>query len=244
MDVAPPSPPAQADKAKHGKVVGIIHPPPDIRAICDKTAGFVAKNGRVFEAKIKAQHSNSVKFKFLQEDDPYHAYYLFKIEESKKADAAAAAPPASSASAAASAASSSSSASADAAAGGEGASSSSASSSASASSSSTSSSTTVAKGAQLSSVAARVGKVPRGKRPPAEEFAIYHPEFLSALDLDVLKLTAQMTASSGRQFLQGLAQRESRNPQFDFLRPTHALFGCVGAMGERERGGRKRKRTR
>ena len=107
MDVAPPSPPAQADKAKHGKVVGIIHPPPDIRAICDKTAGFVAKNGRVFEAKIKAQHSNSVKFKFLQEDDPYHAYYLFKIEESKKADAAAAAaPPASAASASAASASS------------------------------------------------------------------------------------------------------------------------------------------
>jgi hypothetical protein len=29
----------------HTKALGIIHPPPDIRAIVDKTAAFVAKNG-------------------------------------------------------------------------------------------------------------------------------------------------------------------------------------------------------
>jgi splicing factor 3A subunit 1 len=51
-----------------------------------------------------------------------------------------------------------------------------------------------------------------------------HPE-LSALDSEVIKLTAQYTAISGRKFLAGLATREQRNPQFDFLKPTHALFG-------------------
>ena len=33
-------------KANQGKVTGIIIPPPEIRAIVDKTAIFVAKNGK------------------------------------------------------------------------------------------------------------------------------------------------------------------------------------------------------
>lgn len=41
---------------------------------------------------------------------------------------------------------------------------------------------------------------------------------------DVLKLTAQFMARNGRQFMTGLSQRESRNYQFDFLRPNHSLF--------------------
>lgn len=32
-------------KTVQGKVTGIIYPPPDIRAIVDKTAQFVARNG-------------------------------------------------------------------------------------------------------------------------------------------------------------------------------------------------------
>lgn len=47
---------------------------------------------------------------------------------------------------------------------------------------------------------------------------------VSNVDVDVIKLTAQYTAVSGRHFLAGLAQREQRNPQFDFLKPTHLLF--------------------
>lgn len=39
-----------------------------------------------------------------------------------------------------------------------------------------------------------------------------------------MKLTAQFVARNGRQFLTGLSQRESRNYQFDFLRPNHSLF--------------------
>jgi splicing factor 3A subunit 1 len=37
---------------QQGKVKGIIQPPPDIRAIADKTARFVAKNGKSFEQRI------------------------------------------------------------------------------------------------------------------------------------------------------------------------------------------------
>lgn len=33
------------------------------------------------------------------------------------------------------------------------------------------------------------------------------------------------TATNGREFLAGLALKEQRNPQYDFLKPTHMLFG-------------------
>jgi len=56
------------------------------------------------------------------------------------------------------------------------------------------------------------------------EFSLGHPSGLSALDVDIIKLTAQYTVINGRDFLGGLAQREQRNPQFDFLKPTHMLF--------------------
>jgi splicing factor 3A subunit 1 len=39
-----------------------------------------------------------------------------------------------------------------------------------------------------------------------------------------MKLTAQFAARNGRAFLGQLAQRESRNYQFDFLRHSHSLF--------------------
>ena len=46
-----------------------------------------------------------------------------------------------------------------------------------------------------------------------------HP-FLAPLDMDIIKLTAQFVARNGQKFLVGLTQREARNPQFDFLKPS------------------------
>ena len=88
------------------RAIGIICPPPDIRAIVDKAATFVAKNGACplpaastgllfaqacamltawcytagtsFEQRILSQKQNSTKFNFLKPDDPYHAYYRWK----------------------------------------------------------------------------------------------------------------------------------------------------------------------
>merc|ERR1719473_952441 len=48
--------------------------------------------------------------------------------------------------------------------------------------------------------------------------------------MDIVKLTAQFVARNGQKFLIGLTQRESRNPQFDFLKPTHALFGYFTSL--------------
>lgn len=62
------------------------------------------------------------------------------------------------------------------------------------------------------------------KEPPQEFEFIADPPSISALDLDIVKLTAQFVARNGRQFLTNLMNREQRNFQFDFLRPQHSLF--------------------
>ncbi|KAL6627672.1 hypothetical protein ACP70R_031398 [Stipagrostis hirtigluma subsp. patula] len=82
---APPPPPgAKAEPpptvATHTRTVGIIHQPPDIRVIIEKTAAFVAKNGPEFERRI-ISHNQGNKFNFLQPSDPYHAYYKHRVSE-------------------------------------------------------------------------------------------------------------------------------------------------------------------
>jgi splicing factor 3A subunit 1 len=47
-----------------------------------------------------------------------------------------------------------------------------------------------------------------------------------------MKLTALFTARRGRSFLASLSGREGRNYQFDFLRPTHSLFGYFNRLVE------------
>lgn len=69
------------------------------------------------------------------------------------------------------------------------------------------------------------------RKPPSENFTISHP-VLANLDNDVIKLTAQFVARNGQKFLQGLTEREARNPQFDFLKPTHGLFGYFTQLVE------------
>eukprot|EP00794_Sanderia_malayensis_P016898 gene16898-18604_t len=64
--------------------------------------------------------------------------------------------------------------------------------------------------------------VPKEAPPPFEYIA--DPPSISAIDLDVVKLTAQFVAKNGKSFLSNLINREQRNYQFDFLRPQHSLF--------------------
>ncbi|KAL7421521.1 SF3a splicing factor complex subunit [Cryptotrichosporon argae] len=67
--------------------------------------------------------------------------------------------------------------------------------------------------------------------PKAWEFKVDLPG-VTAHDLDVLRLTALFHARRGRSFLQSLSVREGRNYQFDFLRPTHSLYGYYNRMVE------------
>ena len=61
------------------KAPTIIYPPPEVRNIVDKTAGFVARNGIEFEQRIKQNEINNPKFNFLNTGDPYHAYYQHRV---------------------------------------------------------------------------------------------------------------------------------------------------------------------
>jgi splicing factor 3A subunit 1 len=53
-------------------------------AILEKTAGFVARNGIVFEDRIREKEKNNPKFSFLNPADPYNPYYLWRLSEIKE----------------------------------------------------------------------------------------------------------------------------------------------------------------
>ncbi|KFD51600.1 hypothetical protein M513_07479 [Trichuris suis] len=68
--------------------------------------------------------------------------------------------------------------------------------------------------------------------PPPEYEFIADPTTINAFDLDLMKLTAQFVARNGRQFLTQLMTRESRNFQFDFLKPQHSNFSYFTRLVE------------
>ncbi|XP_012478864.1 probable splicing factor 3A subunit 1 [Gossypium raimondii] len=195
--------------ATHTRTIGIIHPPPDIRNIVDKTAQFVAKNGPEFEKRIIANNANNVKFNFLTSSDPYHAYYQHRLSEFRAQNQnqpnsqqqqpqlqSAGSAPAETATAAAAAA-------AAAADGNDAA-------------------VVVAKPdpAALFRLPVRKNLEP----PEAAQYTVRLPEGITGEELDIIKLTAQFVARNGKSFLTGLTSREINNPQFNFLRPTHSMF--------------------
>jgi splicing factor 3A subunit 1 len=62
-------------------IQGIIRPPPEIRVVADRTALYVAKNGRTFETRIlNSAKGQTPKFAFLHATSPFHAYYEDRIQ--------------------------------------------------------------------------------------------------------------------------------------------------------------------
>ncbi|EJT79883.1 pre-mRNA-splicing factor sap114 [Gaeumannomyces tritici R3-111a-1] len=59
-------------------------------------------------------------------------------------------------------------------------------------------------------------------KPPDFEFSAKMPR-MNQKDVEVLRLTALFIARNGRQFQTQLAQREAKNPQFQFLIPNHTF---------------------
>ncbi|ODV84375.1 hypothetical protein CANARDRAFT_191151, partial [[Candida] arabinofermentans NRRL YB-2248] len=59
----------------------ITLPPPEIRSVIEKTAGYVSRNGDSFEQRIKLKEASNSKFQFLNKDDPYNAYYTWYLKE-------------------------------------------------------------------------------------------------------------------------------------------------------------------
>jgi len=60
---------------------GIVLPPKDIRAIVEKTAGYVARNGPVFEDRIRDKEQSNSKFSFLSPNDAYAPFYQWRLSE-------------------------------------------------------------------------------------------------------------------------------------------------------------------
>lgn len=165
--------------------------------IVDKTAGFVARNGPEFEQRIQQNEQNNPKFNFLKPGDPYNAYFKHKVREFQEAKekGTTIAPP-------------------------------SAQTTSNQSSSSTSAATTAATSSQQTNKQLEsLIEAPIIIRdpPPDYEFSA-EPPTLAAMDLELVKLTAQFVAVHGRSFLNNLMAKESRNYQFDFVRPQHGLF--------------------
>ncbi|CRK43385.1 hypothetical protein BN1723_005637 [Verticillium longisporum] len=61
---------------------GVVLPPREIRNVLEKTAGYVARNGFVFEDRIREKERANPKFSFLNTADAYYAFYQW-LEEIK-----------------------------------------------------------------------------------------------------------------------------------------------------------------
>jgi splicing factor 3A subunit 1 len=82
---APTTDPAVAHAALDDAVAkppaGVVLPPKDIRAIVEKTAGYVARNGPVFEERIREKEIKNPKFSFLSTHDAYNPFYVWRLNE-------------------------------------------------------------------------------------------------------------------------------------------------------------------
>lgn len=72
---------ATLEEAVSKPPAGVVLPPKDIRAIVEKTAGYVARNGPVFEDRIRQKEIRNPKFSFLNADDAYNAFYAWRLNE-------------------------------------------------------------------------------------------------------------------------------------------------------------------
>ena len=167
-------------------IVGMIVPPPDMRAIIDRTAEFIAKHGPEMEKKIYSSDPTKIRFAFIEDNNPFHPYYKMAIQcykegktpeipktetpevkkeeekvEEKKAVAAA-------------------------------------------------SKSTVERKAKYDPLTSVFRSIP-DEEPTPYSFSSTLPELYS-LDLDVLRLTAQYTAVNGQKFLEGIMNYQSHNP--------------------------------
>ncbi|CAO2824757.1 unnamed protein product [Amaranthus hypochondriacus] len=190
--------------ATHTRTIGMIHPPPDIRNIVDKTAQFVAKNGPEFEKRIIANNAGNAKFNFLTASDPYNAYYQHRLSEFRAQNQSSTQqPPSQSGDSVAS--------ETDVAISTDG----------------------VSAVAEKPDPAAQFRSVRKVLEPPeAEQYTVRLPEGITGEELDIIKLTAQFVARNGKSFLTGLTSREMNNPQFHFLKPTHSMFMFFTALAD------------
>lgn len=59
----------------------LILPPRNSREIIEKTAGYIARNGAAFEAKVRESQGQQARMSFLLPTDEYHPYLRWRVEE-------------------------------------------------------------------------------------------------------------------------------------------------------------------
>lgn len=204
------------------KVIGMIIPPPETKKIIDKAAALVAKYGKDLEDKMK--HDQSPLFSFLKDNDPYNNYYQQRIiqykDELSKAEL-------------------------EDEKGKEQSEDNSSMNKNQFLNKKRENDTPLPqnqkKGSRLQdelrsllnlnlsssskpSNTSLQNEIKDAKPPKPDQFSISHPN-IQSLDMDIIKITAQFVARNGQKFLSELSERESKNPQFNFLKPQHNLFG-------------------
>jgi splicing factor 3A subunit 1 len=183
--------------------IGIIYPPPEVRSIVDKTATFVARNGPEFEEKIRQNEIQNPKFNFLNQNDPYHAYYQHKVKEIAEGKGPEMPPPISSSIHPPQAQPN-----------------------ANQTLPNLQKLSLTTKDTQSKIIEQMIIL----KDPPPEFQYIIDAPSIMPLDIDVIKLTAQFIARNGRPFLTSLMSKEQRNPMFDFLKPQHSHFSYFNRL--------------
>ncbi|KAF0978181.1 hypothetical protein FDP41_002696 [Naegleria fowleri] len=190
---------SHADDQSTQKSIGIIIPPPSLKRTIEVTADHVSKNGVHFEKKLLSS-DNASTFNFLLPENPYHKYYKhvldkkFKKLEEEFMDEDNVE---------------------DEADAEEG----------------------LIKSEKMGDI--NIGNISKGasvtfhlnrsrEKPTKDPFEYFYdttiPSSVKAFELDVIKLTAQYVAMNGKQFQFEIASAESKNPQFDFLKPNHRHF--------------------
>lgn len=173
---------------------GVILPPPEIRGVIEKTAGYVARNGPGFEDRIRESEKMDGKFSFINKDDPYYSYYSWRVAELQNGGKSI---------------------------GGD--------------NSNNAGTINGAKSVQQKSNGSEAGHQDGNgsgfAKPPPLDF-LYELPPVSAQDLDIIKLTALYVARNGTQFLQTLTRSESKNFQYDFLKPIHSLYPLFNQLVE------------
>lgn len=204
---------APADGKKSDLLLqGIIYPSKEIRSIIDKTAVAITKSPAptMLEDRIREHQKKDPKFSFLADGDPYNRYYRYMIEKIREDGEEAAL-----ATSIATARKLAGSGSATPGAQPDGV---------------EEQSDVQDQKKKMEALAKKMDEA-KLEEPKPFEFAVDLPN-VTAFDLDILRLTALFVAKRGRSFLQALSVREGRNYQFDFLRPTHSLYGYFNRMVE------------
>lgn len=200
VGVEQPGKPVEMARPESG--IGIIVPPPARKAIIDKTATFVAQKGRHVEEEIlsRPQGQNASNFTFLLEDNPFHPYYLAKLEELRggaPAETPSVQPPPSSSPAENSLANSNTQ------------------------KSSTVVSAPLIRASNLIE-AMKASSKKKGQELPAFEFMLEKPADASYEEIQLIKLTAQFAATDGKRFESDIFQKERGNEEFGFLHVSHS----------------------